>query len=85
MDFVSKVISLLFNMLSKFVIAFLPRSNLLISCLQSPSAVILEAKKIKFITLSIVFRGEGPCSIPDWGAKIPHAARHSQKKKEKKT
>ena len=55
MDFVSKVISLLFNMLSKFVIAFLPRSNLLISCLQSPSAVILEAKKIKFITLSIVF------------------------------
>ena len=47
--FVSKVISLLFNMLSRFVIAFLPRSKCLsISWLQSPSAVILEPKKIKF-------------------------------------
>ena len=46
--FVGKVMSLLFNMLSRFVIAFLPRSKcLLISWLQSPSAVILEAKKIK--------------------------------------
>ena len=54
-NFVSKVMSLLFNMLSKFVIAFLPRSEcLLISWLQSPSAVILEPKKIKFITISIV-------------------------------
>ena len=45
--FVGKVMSLLFNMLSKFVIAFLPRSKcLLISWLQSPSAVILEPKKI---------------------------------------
>ena len=45
--FVSKVMSLLFNMLSRFVIAFLPRSKcLLISCLQSPSAVILEPQKI---------------------------------------
>ena len=45
--FVGKVMSLLFNMLSKLVIAFLPRSNhLLISWLQSPSAVILEPKKI---------------------------------------
>ena len=45
--FVGKVISLLFNMLSRLVIAFLPRSkNLLISWLQSPSAVILEPKKI---------------------------------------
>ena len=45
--FVGKVISLLFNMLSRFVIAFLPRSkHLLISWLQSPSAVILEPKKI---------------------------------------
>ena len=45
--FVSKVISLLFNMLSRFVIAFLPRSkHLLISWLRSPSAVILEPKKI---------------------------------------
>ena len=46
--FVSKVMSLLFNMLSRFIIAFLPRSKcLLISWLQSPSAVILEPKKIK--------------------------------------
>ena len=47
--------SLLFNMLSRFVIAFLPRSkSLLISWLQSPSAVILEPKKIKAVTVSIV-------------------------------
>ena len=53
--FVSKVISLLFNMLSRFVITFLPRSkHLLISWLQSPSAVILESKKIKSVTFSIV-------------------------------
>ena len=46
--FVGKVISLLFNMLSRLVIAFLPRSkHLLISWLQSPSAVILEPKKKK--------------------------------------
>ena len=46
--FVSKVMPLLFNMLSRFVIAFLPRSKLLlISWLQSPSAVILEPPKIK--------------------------------------
>ena len=45
--------SLLFNTLSRFVIAFLPRS-LLISWLQSPSAVILEPKKIKPVTVSIV-------------------------------
>ena len=45
--FVSKVMSLLFNMLSRLVIPFLPRSkHLLISGLQSPSAVILEPKKI---------------------------------------
>ena len=44
--FVGKVMSLLFNMLSRFVVAFLPRSNrLLISWLQSPSAVILEPRK----------------------------------------
>ena len=43
--FVGKVVSLLFNMLSKFVIAVLPKSkSLLISCLQSPSTVILEPK-----------------------------------------
>ena len=47
--------SLLFNMLSRLVIAFLPRSNrLLISWQQSLSAVILEPKKIKSITVSIV-------------------------------
>ena len=47
--------SLLFNMLSRLVIAFLPRSNcLLISWLQSPSAMILEPKKIKSVTVSIV-------------------------------
>ena len=54
--FVSKVMSLLLNMLSRFVIAFLPRSKrLLISWLQSPSAVILEARKIKSVTVSIVY------------------------------
>ena len=47
--------SLFFNILSRFVIAFLPRSKcLLISCLQSLSAVILEPKKIKYVTVSIV-------------------------------
>ena len=51
--FVSKVMSLLFNMLSRFVIAFLPRGKcLLISWLQLPSAVILEPKKIKSVTAS---------------------------------
>ena len=53
--FVSKVMSLLFNMLSRLAIAFLPRNKcLLISWLQSPSAVILEPKKIKPVTVSIV-------------------------------
>ena len=53
--FVGKVMSLLFNMLSSLVIAFLPKSKcLLISWLQSPSAVILEPKKIKPVTVSIV-------------------------------
>ena len=52
--FVSKGISLLFNMLSRFVIVFLPKSkHLLISSLQSPSKVILEPKKIKSDTVSI--------------------------------
>ena len=47
---------LLFNMLSRFVIAFLLRSKrILLSWLQSPSAVILEPKKIKSVTVSIVF------------------------------
>ena len=53
--FVGKVMSLLFNMLSRLVITFLPRSkHLLISWLQSPYAVILEPPKIKSITVSIV-------------------------------
>ena len=51
--FVGKVMSLLFDTLSRFVITFLPRSNrLLISWLQSPSAVILEPKKRKSVTTS---------------------------------
>ena len=55
--FVSKVTSLLFNMLSRLVITFLPRSKcLLISWLQSPSAVILEPRKIKSDTVSTVAR-----------------------------
>ena len=53
--FVGKVMSLLFNMLSRLVIAFLPRSKcLLIPWLQSPSAVILEPPKIKSVTVSTV-------------------------------
>ena len=53
--FVGKVMSLFFNMLSRLVIAFLPKSkSLLISRLQSPSAVILEPKKIKSLTVRIV-------------------------------
>ena len=54
--FVSKVMSLLLNMLSRLAIAFLERSkHLLISWMQSPSAVILEPKKIKSVTVSTVF------------------------------
>ena len=53
--FVGKVMSLLFDVLSRLVIAFLPRSKrLLISWLQSPSAVILEHKKIKSDTVNTV-------------------------------
>ena len=53
--FVGKVIYLLFNMLSSLVITFLPRSKcLLISWLQSPLAVVLKAKKIESLTVSIV-------------------------------
>ena len=58
--FGGKVMSLLFNMLSRLVIAFLLRGkHLLISWLQSPSAMICEPPKIKFITVSTV----GPCSV----------------------
>ena len=64
--FVSKVMSLLFNTLSRFVIAILPRSKcFLILWLQSPSALILESKKIKSVTVStfspsICHEGMGP-------------------------
>ena len=55
LTFVGKVMSLLFNMLSRLVITFLPRSkHPLISWLQSPSAIILETKKIKSATISTV-------------------------------
>ena len=55
-SFVGKVMFLLFNMLSRLVIAFLPRGKcLLTSWLQSPSAVILEPKKIKSVTVSTVY------------------------------
>ena len=54
--FLGKVMPFLFNMLSRMVIAFLPRSkHLLISWLQSPSAGILEPTKIKPVTVSVVF------------------------------
>ena len=54
--YVGKVMSLLFNMLSRLVIAFLLRSKrLLISWLQSPSAVVLEPKKIKSLIISIIY------------------------------
>ena len=54
--FVGKVMCLVFNMLSRLVLAFLPRSkHLLILLLKSPSAVILKSKKIKYVIVSIVF------------------------------
>ena len=63
--FVGKVMSLLFNMLSGLVIAFLPRSkHLLISWLQSPSAWILEPKKIKSLTVS-------PSIAMKWWGRMP--------------
>ena len=70
--FVGKVISLLFNMLSRVVINFLPRSKcLLISWLQSPPAVILEPRKIKSATVSTVSPSichevMGPDAITSW-------------------
>ena len=66
--FVGKVMSLLFNMLSRLVITFLPRSkHILISWLQSPSAVILEPQKIKSATLSTV----SPLSAMKWWDRMP--------------
>ena len=58
--FVSKVMSLLFNMLSRLVITFLPRSkHLLISWWQSQSAVILEPQNIRYLTVPILFPSIG--------------------------
>ena len=72
MDFVRKVMSLLFNMLSRLVIAFLPRSkHLLILWLQSPSSMILEPSKMKSVTVSIVSPSichevMGPDAMKSW-------------------
>ena len=67
--FVGKVMSLHFNMLSRLVITFLPRSKrLLISWLQSPSAVIVEHKKIKFV-LNQLFHS--PLSLSSRGSLVP--------------
>ena len=64
--FVSELMSLLFNILSRFVITFLPRSKLLlISWLQSPSAVILEPPKIKSLKVSI-FSSSICLEVMDW-------------------
>ena len=66
--FVGKVMSLLFNMVPRLVIAFLSRSkHLLISWLQSPSAVILEPKKIKSVTVSLV----SPSICPEVMGQMP--------------
>ena len=65
---VSKVMSLVLNMLSRLVITFLPRSKcLLISLLQSPSAVILEPKKVKSVTVSTVY----PYTSMKWWDQMP--------------
>ena len=67
-NFVGKVMSLLFNMLCRLVIAFLPRSKrLLISWLQSPSAVILEPRKIKSATVSTI----SPSISMKWWNQMP--------------
>ena len=68
--FVGKVMSLLFNMLSRLVVTFLPRSkHLLISCLWSPSAVILEPPKIKSCKRTYI-RFESPSAHSSWGMNI---------------
>jgi len=78
--FAGKVVSLLFNMLSRLVIAFLPRSKcLLISWLKSPPAVILEPKKIKSVTVSIV----SPSICHEVMGQIPVKRREEKSKGEK--
>ena len=68
--FVGKVMCLLLNMLSRLVITFLPRSkHLLISWLQSPSAMILEPKKIKSDTVSTV---KLTLFLHRWGTSVSH-------------
>ena len=72
-DFVDKVMSLLFNMLSRLVITFLPSSKrLLISWLQSPTAVILEPLKLKSTTVSpsICLEVVGPDALRLAGPKL---------------
>ena len=72
--FVGKVMSLLFNTLSRFVTAFLPRSShSLISWLQSPSIVILEPKKRKSVTASIIFPSIGHDGAAAAAAKLPQS------------
>ena len=67
--FVSKVMSLIFNMLSRFVIAFFPRSKcLLISWLQSPSTVILETKKSEFCHCFHFFPIYLPARLAEYGS-----------------
>ena len=62
--FVSKVMSLLFNMLARLVIAFLPKSkSLLTEWLQSPSAMILKPKKIKSVTVSLNYSYIQVCGL----------------------
>ena len=81
--FVGKVMSLLFNMLSRLVIAFLPRSkHHLISWLESPSAVILEPKKIKFLTVfpSICHQVMGPDAITAVATGPEKVSFHSNRK-----
>ena len=67
MDLLDKMMSLLFNMLSRFIIVFLPRSKcLLILWLWSPSTVILEPKKIKSVTVSTVSPSVSHFSMKCW-------------------
>ena len=78
--FVGKVMSLLFNTLSRLVITFLPRNkHLLISWLQSPSAVILEPPKVKSLTVYIVsnYSVQFNCSVVSDSLQ-PHESQHAR-------
>ena len=87
--FVRKIMPLILNMLSRFVIVFLPRSkNLLISWLWSPLAVILELKKIKFVTVSIfpqLFAMKWWDWMPWSSARSQHTRSHPWQGHEEKT